>query len=371
MALPISSMYNDIIKGPHEQVTRIRVFHGPTEVTPAGGVPIIDGSVSASLSSRVSRTLDLAVPFEFYPHNPTDLLSPYRATVQVESGPRYLDGTSELFPLFTGRIYEATLAGDGTVSLRADDLAADVLAFRFEQPQNSQPFTSIVQQIQALISEAVNGATFGPNDVDDTVCPTITWDEDRGQALDDLAAALKARWYALGDGRFVIREYPYLTSTPVAFLVDGTASDRQGLIISASKTITRDSTANSVTVVSERMDGTTPVVARRRDASSSSPTQFGGLFGKVSQIIKVQTPLTAVEADALARRQLASSLALTEQWQLETPLIHFLEPGDTIRIRYREIETVQVIDSWNIPLTTNGTMSFVTRSSVPEPVSES
>lgn len=371
MVLPISSAYNAVVKGPHEQVTRVRVFHGPTEVTPDGGVPIVEGSVSASLTGRVTRNLDLQVPFEFFPHDPTDLLSPYRATVMVESGPRYLDGTSELFPLFTGRVYEATLAGDGAVTIRADDLAADVLAFRFEQPQASNPFLSIVQQMQVLISEAVNNPVFGTNDVDDTTCPPLVWDDDRGRALDDLAAALSARWYTLGDGQFVIREYPYTTGTVVAFLVDGTASDNQGLIISANKTVTRDATANSITVVSERMDGSAPVIARRRDVGTGSPTQFGGLFGKVSQILKPQTPLSATEADALARLQLAASLALTEQWTLETPAFHFLEPGDTIRIRYRGIETVQVIDSWRIGLTPASNMSITTRSSISPPVSES
>jgi hypothetical protein len=370
MVLPISSAYNAVVKGPHELVTRIRVFHGSTEVTPVGGVPIVDGSVTAALSSRVTRSLDLQVPFEFFPHNPTDLLSPYRATVMVESGPQYLDGTSELFPLFTGRIYEATLAGDGAVTLRADDLAADVLAFRFEQPQRSQTSVSIIQQMQSLISEAVSGATFGSNDVDDTGCPDLVWDDDRGKALDELASALGARWYTLGDGRFVVREFPYITGTVVAFLVDGTASDGQGIIISANKTITRDATANSITVVSERMDGSTPIIARRRDIATGSPTQFGGLFGKVSQILKPQTPLTATEADALAKQQLAASLALTEQWTLEVPALHFLEPGDTIRIRYRDVESVQVIDSWSIGLTPANTMSISTRSSVDPPVSE-
>lgn len=370
MVLPISSGYNSIIKGPHELVSRVRVFHGADEVTPDGGIPIATGAVSANLNSRVTRSLDLQVPFEFFPHNPTDLLSPYRATVMVESGPRYLDGTTEFFPLFTGRIYEATLDGDGGVTLRADDLAADVLAFRFEQPQPSQTNLSIVQQMQALILEALPSATFGANDVDDAPCPMLVWDEDRGKALDDLASALKARWYCLGDGSFVIREYPYLTSTPDAFLVDGTASDGHGLIRSATKTITRDATANSITVVSERTDGTAPVVARRRDVSSTSPTEFGGLFGKVSQILRPQTPLTAAEADQLAKSQLAASLALTEQWSLDCVTLHFLEPGDTVRIRYRGVETVQVIDSWRLSLDIKGTMSMSTRSSIPEPASE-
>ena len=370
MALPISGSYNDVVLGPHEIVTRVRVFHDGIEVTPASGVPIVAGSVAAALNSRVTRTLNLQVPFEFFPHNPDDLFSPYQAVVLIESGPRSLGGTAEFFPIFKGRIYEASLGGDGSVTLRADDLAADAIAFRFELPQNSQTSLSVVQQIQALISEAVNNATFGSNDVNDTTCPMLTWDDDRGKALDDLASALQARWYTLGNGDFVIREFPYVAGPIVATLLDGTHSNSKSLLISATKTITRDATANSVTVISERTDGSVPVIRRHRDVGTTSPTRFGGPFGKVSQVLRPQTPLSGTEADALCRQQLAASLALTEQWSLEVPAIHFLEPGDTIRFRYRGSEAVQVVDSMTFPLTTNGNMTLTTRASIAPPSTE-
>jgi hypothetical protein len=372
MALPVSSTYNDKTLGPHEMVTVVRVFHGSTEVTPAGGVPLVSGSVRANLSSRVTRTLDMQVPFEFFPHEPTDLLSPYQAIVRIDSGPKVPGEAAELFPVFTGRVYEASLDGDGAVTIRADDLAADALAFRFELPQSSQSSLSVVQQMQALISEAVNNATFGPNNVDDTTCPMLTWDDDRGKALDDLASALGARWYTLGDGRFVIREYPYISGNNVAaVLLDSTTANGKSVMISATKTITRDATANSITVISERTDGTSPVIRRRRDAGTGSPTQFGGPFGKVSQIIRVQTPLTTAEADTLASRQLAASLALTEQWSVQTLPLQYLEPGDAVFIRYRGVSTIQIIDSISLPLTTGSNMSFTTRTSVDTTVTES
>lgn len=374
MALPTSPGYGDLILGPHEQAVRITVFHGIVDVTPPGGIPVVSGTVSAALNSRVTRSLDLQVPFEFFPHNPDDILSPFKAVLQVEVGPRSPDGTTEFFPVFTGRVYEASLGGDGAVTLRADDLAADVLAFRFEQPQSSQPGISIVQQIQQLISEAVDSPTFGTNDVTDSPCPMLTWDDDRGQALDDLAAAVKGRWYTLGDGSFVVREYPYeyITGNPVDGLIyDGELFPNQpGTIITATKTITRDATANSITVISERTDGSDPIVARRRDVDSGSPTVFGGPFGKVSQILKPQTPITAAEADALAARQLSSSLALTEQWYLTINTYHYLEPGDIVFIEYRGVNSVQIIDSWTMSLTTSATMSMQTRAAFVRTASE-
>lgn len=368
--LPFSSNYDAAISRPHQRRTLVRVFHGDQDVTPAGGLPIVDGSVSAALSSRVTRSLSLQVPFEYFPHNPDDLLSPYRAILSVESGIYFLDGTSEIFPLFTGRVYEATLSGDGGVTIRADDLAADVIAYRFERPQSTQPNLSVVEQIHTLISEAVDNPMFGPDDVDDAPCPVLTWDEDRGKALDDLASALRGRWYTLGNGSFVVREYPYLAAEPNFNIFDGNAAPDNGVIVSAVKTVTRDAVANSIVVVSERMDGSTPVIQVARDAATDSPTRFGGLFGKVSQILRPQTPLTDTEAARLARRQLAASVALTEQWNLQLVPIHPMEPGDTLRIRYRGVEAVQVVDSWTLPLGVSGNMTVQTRSSVDTPVVE-
>jgi hypothetical protein len=361
MALTATALYNAAIANPHERATRIRVFHGTEDVTPAGGLPIVDGTVHAALSSRVTRSLDLEVPHEYFPHNPTDLLSPYRATVLVETGIRYPNGSVELFPVFRGRIYQATLNGDGAALLRADDLAADVLAYRFEQPEPAQAGISTIDQMRILISQAIDNATFGPNDVDDATVPELVWDDDRGKAMDDLASSLRGRWYALGNGDFVVREFPYLTSTPVVDLTDGP----QGIVVSASKTVTRDATANSITVISERVDGSEPITATRRDGAIASPTYFGGLFGKVSQILKPQTPLTAAGADQLALRTLEASLALTEQWSVSMVPLHWLEPGDTVGINYRGVSAEQVIDSMTIPLTTRGSMSLRTRSSVP------
>lgn len=373
MALPISGSYNDVLLGPHEIVTRVRVFNGTTEVTPPDGVPIVDGTVTAALGSRVTRSLDLQVPFEMFPHDPGDLFSPYQAVVQVESGIRAPGGTAELFPIFRGRVYEASLNSDGSVHLRADDLAADALAYRFETPQSSDPSQSIVQQIQTLISQSVNNPTFGTNDVRDTTCPMLTWDDDRGKALDDLASALGARWYTLGDGSFVVREYPYIFTGHIvaASIRDSTTANGPSLMINATKTITRDATANSVTVISERTDGTAPVIRRQRDIATGSPTQFGGPFGRVSQVIRVQTPLTTTEADILATQQLGASLALTEQWSVETTALHFLEPGDPVFLEFRGTFAVQIVDSIKFPLTTNGNMTLATRSSMSPPVTES
>lgn len=368
MVLPASGVYYPTVTSAHKQATNVRVFHGGVEVTPEGGVPVIDGSVSMASSNRVTRSLQLQVPFEYFPHNPDDLLSPFQAVVRVEAGIEYLDGRQEVFPVFTGRIYTATLDGDGAVTMRADDLAADVLAYQFEQPFSIGPGYSVINTIEALIADAVPGASFGPHTAVDALIPdTLSWDDDRGKALDDLASVVGARWFTTGDGSFVVRTLPYAAGSGGADLNLYDGPDSQALLINADKTVTRDATANSITVISERLDNTPPITATWRDTGGDSPTQFGGNFGKVSQVLKTKTPVGFAEAVYLAQQQLAASLALTEQWSLTVSPFHTIEPDDRLSISYRGVRADQIADNITLPLTTEGAMTIRTRAAEQEP----
>lgn len=358
--LPSSVLYKEVLHGPHKRAAYIDAYDINGTVL-ALGIPIVSGGVRANLTNRVTRTADFIVADEWYPRTPADPLSPFASVVRIFAGVEYGDGSTEVFPLFTGRIYDVTRNPNGSVGFRADDLAADVLAFRFERPQAStrNPFANIVTEIQKLILEAVPQALFGASDVPLANVPRLVWDEDRGQALDDLAEAGGGRWYALGDGSFVVRRFDYEPATPVAEFLDGPG----GLMSQAATTQTRDGAANSVTVVSERLDGTDPV--RRTVRNNAGPTAFGDGFGQVSQIIKVQTPLTEIEAERLARTQLAAATALTEQWTSSVVPDHTMEPGDTARLRYRGLTADQIIDGIDYPLMTDRPMTLLSRGSVP------
>jgi len=356
--LPSSTPYKQVIHGPVRQDSRVDVEDIFGNVL-ASDVPINGGSVRANLARRVTRNATFTVSDEWFPRTPTDPFSPFQAVVKIRSGIRYGDGSRELFPLFTGRVTTANRAADGQVTFQADDLAADVVLFRFEQPRSTST-ALILTEIERLITDVLPAATFGPHGVVDAPTPRLTWDEDRGKALDDLSEALGGRWYALGDGTFVVRSFEYLTGPVLQTFADGPG----GLMSEASMSITRNGTANSVIVVSERLDGTDPVRVIARDTGTVSPTQFGGKFGKVTQIVKVQTPLTTIEAQTLARTQLTAAVALTEQWSADVVPDMTTEPGDTVLLSYRGISSVQIIDTISYPLSPTSAMSLGTRGTV-------
>lgn len=353
--LPSSATYQQAIHKPHKLAFEVDLYAGPGGALLENNITIFGGSISAALTHRVTRSGTFSVGPEFWPLLATDDLTPYQTVANIRAGIEYGDGSREMFDVITGRVYDVTRNEDGDVTARVDDLAADVIAFRFEQPRNSENIT-VLQQIRRLIQDALPSATFGTDDVTDAPTPKLTWDEDRGKALDDLSEALGGRWYTLGNGDFVVRAYPYDVGVVVQDILDGPG----GLLTAGAPSITRDGAANSVTVVVERFDGGTPFRVTARDNSPTSPTRFDGPFGRVSEIVKVQTPMTIGQATTYARARLNASTALSSQWRVSMVPDFSLEPGDTVQLESRGVRGVQLIDSITYPLGP-GTMSLGTR----------
>jgi hypothetical protein len=358
--LASSALYKTAIHAPNQQGEfQADLYDGPGGPVLARDVPVFGGSVSANLTFRVTRSGTFTLGKEFWPgSDPNALLTPYRTVVNIRAGIRYGDGSRELFDVITGRVGEVTRNDDGSVSARIDDLAADVVGVRFEQPRSSDQ-VPVTSEIRRLISEALPAAAFGTDDVVDADTPKLTWDEDRGKALDDLAGAVGGRWYALGNGDFVVRRFPYDVGTVVQTVADGPG----GLLISGAPAISRDGAANSVTVVVERFDGGEPFTVTARDNSPTSPTRWGGPFGMITRVIKVQTPLTQGQAVTLARAELNAATALSSRWTVSMVPDYTLEPGDTVRLKSRGDNDVQLIDSITYPLGP-GTMNLNTRAYV-------
>jgi hypothetical protein len=358
--LTSSTLYRQALPNPHELAVKVEVFHSGVSVATFTEDLIVDGNVQAHMTSQVTRSLSLTIDPGLYPALPTDVFAAEAAVVQVSAGIQYPNGSRELFKIFTGRVYDVDRDADGGVTLTGQDLAADVIAFPFEQPVSSLTGEPITTEIQRLIRQAIPGALFGTDDVTDAPVPTLVWDDERGRALDDLATAVQGRWYTLGDGSFVTRRYPYVGGTPVVSLVDQSG----GVNITAKITRTRVGVPNSVTVVSERTDGTTPVRVTVRDTDAASPFRFDGPYGRVGQRIRVQTPLTAAGAQNIAQARLMAGRALNEQWQISSVPDYTLEPADTIAATYRGVSANQVIDSITWPLVTGNAMTLACRSSL-------
>lgn len=356
--IPSTPLYQQILRGPHKRAFRIDVTD-IDGVVRASNLKPFKGEVTASLTQRVTRSASFMLEDIWYPGTADDALSPEFAVVHIQAGIDAGNGLTEMFPVFTGRVDTVNRNPDGSVVFSCYDLAQDVIGFGFEQPRTTSAATTLAE-VRNLILEALPQATFGTNTVTDTPTPVLTWDEDRGQALDNLAESLGGRWYALGDGTFVVRDFSYTEGPVVATYADGP----QGVVTRATTSRSRAGAFNSVVVVSERQDGTDPIRVPARVTSPTNPLYFGGRYGRVSQVMKVQTPLTVTQAQTMAQTQLQASGALREQWSVEMVPDMTLEPGDTIDLGYRGRTARQIVDQVTYPLDNQTTMQVQCRAGI-------
>lgn len=358
----LEALYRATLAGPHRTYNRVDVLDGngnllpiPAEFTDeTGGLAFGNGTISATLSSRVTRNLQITVPQGMYPALPPGLLAPYGNRLRVTSGVELADGSLRYtWTSFTGRIQQPLLVPDATVLVPAADRANEIVEAGFLVPTNSQVGNTLNAEFVRLVSDALADAVFGVSDVFPQTMPVESWESDRAGALDEISTSGGAFWYALADGSFVQRYYPWtVPGAPVVTLSDG-----PGGLIQGSPSRARSDVYNSITVTAERTDGTTPVYAVAEDNNPLSPTYVNGQFGRRHLYVRLNTPQTQGSAQTAANAYLRRSVALQETWTWTQPPDAALELGDVVALdAYDRTGIIQVISGYTLPLEPDGAM---------------
>jgi Domain of unknown function (DUF5047) len=367
------SLYRSALAAGSGHVVRLEVWSGlgfPLETLipaqfrgePEGGLCFYNATVSATLNSRVTRELQFSVPYDMYPLDPGDLLAPFGNEIRAFRGIRLGDGSDfYTWQVFRGRIRQTRQYSSGNVTVICTDRASDVVDNQFVSPQNSQPSNSIYAEFQRLVIDAVTDATFGASDLFDSPVQQLTWELDRGAALDEMARSAGALWYCLANGDFVMRRFPWTQEQlPVVTLSTGLG----GTIGSWEALRDRNAIYNVVTVTGERLDGQAPVYGTAADENPASPTYINGGFGVRSLLDRLQTPSTPGGAEGAARERLAASIAPVEAFQLRCSVDPSLELGDAVTLDIEGREVLQVVSALSVPLGVDGDMFVSTRSMV-------
>lgn len=361
--------YRQALAAGHTEYIRVDVLDGAGNALPIpanrqgedGGLMFIDGSVSANLQSNVTRELDLTFDEALYPFGPDYILAPYGNRLKVTRGIKFATGDRFAWTVFTGRIQIDVDAVDGTVPVSASDRANEVVEAKFLFPTNSSIGITLSQQWIQLIHGGVPDAVFGASDTFSQPMPSLAWAEDRAGAATEISTSVGAYWYCLADGSFVQRRYPWtVAATPVLTLSDGI-----GGVLAGAPSRDRSDVYNSITVTSERADGTAPLYALAQDTNPLSPTYVGGNFGLRHRVIPLQSPTSAGATQAAAEAWLKSSIALTESWTWSMPCDASLELGDVLTLNARtESGIIQVLSAFNMPLTPGNFMNCTGRAQV-------
>lgn len=361
----LDPMYRAALATSHRPYFLLEVLDGRQNIL-ATGLEYVSGSVAATLTSRVSRTCTVTFDESMYPFEPTGLLAPYGNMLRATRGVEFADGTRFAWVIFVGRIQNTRLNTNGTCTAYAADFAADVIEHKFEQPRNSQAGTSVSGEVRRLISDGFDQALFGDFNVVDITVRPLTWQLERGQALDELATSVSAFWYPLASGRFVLRQYPWtLGGAPVVRYADGDG----GSVIASQSVRTRESVYNVLTVTGERLNGDDPVYATATDLDPASVTGVGGNFGIRSQLLRLQTPADQGSAQAAAENNLRRLVALVDTWEWEMTVDAALELGDVVGLDVRgRSDIIQVVAGYDIPFDLSAPMRVTGRSQIASPL---
>lgn len=365
--------YRRILAAPHRHYVKVEVWSASgvlldslippgMQGLPEGGIVFASGSVSATLNSRVTRNLALTVPGDLYPRNPGDLLDPYAHEIRAFYGVLLADGSDVYtWQCFRGRVTRVGKDSEGLCQVTCADRGQEVVDVGFISPQNSQPANTVFTEWQRLISDALPNATFGSSDAFSGPVQPLTWEFDRGSGLDELAKSVGALWFALANGDFVLRKYPWaVANTAVVTLTDAAG----GVVNRWNRTKSRASIFNIVTVTGERLNGDVPVYATAQDATPGSSTSVTGDFGRRSILERLQSPSTQGGAQSAAEALLRSYVAPVEEWQLEIVPDGSLELGDALLLDLDGDQVTQVVSGFMLPLDLSGNMSVSTRSLV-------
>jgi hypothetical protein len=384
---PVNPLYRQVLAGAHEPYVRVEVWRADIQVeeltladpavhTQQGAPVFLSGSVRATLASRVARTLTLNVPDWLYPWNASDLLNPYGQVLKAYRGVRYGSGAVDEFPVFVGPIQSVKPQAGGVAAVSASDLAADVVGYSFIAPEVAAVGSPVTSEVRRLISGAIPHATFGRFDDITATVPALSYDVDRGAALDGLGKAVGAYWYPLAGGAFVLRWIPWtmplvsagipLTNVPGA-LVNGLPAS--ATLISAFPVRDRASVYSRVTVSNEPSDGSAPFYATIDDLDPASPTYVGGPYGVKAAQVRITQAATQGTCYTAARALLGRSKALTEAWSITCVADGSLELGDVLPMRFRDRggtdhDALQLAAAYSMPLDLHSPMTIDGRSPV-------
>lgn len=364
MIPPRNPFYRQALARPHQAYARVEVWRAGVQVDELAWSPAADprvsrkvffaGSIRATLGSRVTRTLDLSVPADLYPWETTDLLNPYGQEIRAFRGVLYGNGEPDEFPVFVGRIRTAKYGP--TVSIGCTDNAGLVVAAGLQAPLACTPGVTIVEEFERLVLIANPAAVFGTHDaITDTVPVGLAYDGDLAAALDSLAKAANAFWYALADGRYVIRRIPWTVAPTVQPLVltDGPG----GTVVEAAPDRSSEGLFNRITVTCDRADGSAPIYAMAEDTDPASPTWVDGPMGVQATQVRVTGITSSAQALAIARALITRTRALVDSWGITCQPDASLELGDPALVTFRSRSALQVLAGFSFTLG-GGTMQI-------------
>lgn len=330
-------------------------------------VPISGGSVTVDATSQVRRTAQIDVDPALWPRSPFDLLTPFGSYCTIERGIVIpTTGVTEWVPLGLFVLDESKRSrphtGDAAVSVSLTDRSSRVAEDEFDAPAQTVRGATVVAEITRLV-RATLGSDLPVIDLTGStqVAPVTEIQAQRwSDGVEKLANSIGAEAFFDVYGQLVIRPQPTLVGASPAWYAhtgDG------GNVLSTAESLSRENVYNRVIATGQRADGSAGFIGIATNSDQSTPTWYGGPFGKKPR--RYSSPLLASNAQCVTAAQALLARATGVGFHVDFEMIvnPALDAGDVIQLSDSELgETLHIIDRLTIPLTAEGSMSIVTRS---------
>lgn len=356
------------LSGAHKATFEARVVtEFQTSDDPTGTkLPISGGDVEFDGTAKIRGNLQLAIPGideqngqSRWPRRPSDLISPYGHEVFVRRG---VDIGPEILwtPLGYYRIQapEQDDAPDGAIRIMGLDRMAGIVDGRLLEPREYDADQTVSAVVADLVTEIYPEAVIAfDSGGSDPLGRQVIAEESRYEALWDIVTSLGKIVYWDGTGILRIETAPE-EDEPVWEVAAGA----DGVLLTASRRLTREGIYNAVVAEGEGTDAANPVRAVAFDSGPNSPTRFGGPFGRVPRFYSSPLLTTITEASAAAQSLLRRSLGAPYSVDFGAVVNPTLRPYDPVRITLRDgTREVHVMERVRIPLRAEVHMTGATR----------
>jgi hypothetical protein len=353
-----------LVAGSHTARFRAVLVDGfQTGNDPSGlAMRVVSGDVEYDASADVRSTGGVSVA-EAWP-NARDLrFAPYGSEVFLARGVETGAGGTLWAPMGYYRISKTTQSDSakGPLGLDLDDRMATIIDSRFVQPRQWLTGTLVGDIVNEVVLEVYPDAVIIWDDDSDEsqLGRALIAEESRLEILKTLADGLGKIFYWDELGQLVFKDIP--SETDIIWTVNAGPG---GVMVQADRSLSRDGVYNALVVSGEGADQLTPVHAVAVNAQESSPTFFGGSFGRVPRFYASSFITTQSQAENAAVNLLRQSLGAPYDVGLSAVPNPAVRPYDVLRVVYNDgTREVHIVDRVTIPFDVSSPITISTRQS--------
>ena len=338
----------EVLSGAAGYWPRVQSWRGGSLL--AESVPVLRGSVTASVTQDVPERLTLRVPrFDGRDWLPT------ASTAETDPLGKFgqeLSVSVVVWSSVTGAEYETRIGRyvitdwkyddrSGVITVSADGMLRRVADARLTTATAPRSGGTLVSEARRLLLPGMGAGFTG---LADRACPqSMEWSEDRLAALYEIADAWPARLRTDQWGQFQFLPPLAPVPSPVVSLTDG----ERGTVIGVDRSDTRDGAYNQVVARSSGAGVEVQGIAEQ----TSGPMSTSGPYGPVTKFFASPLLTTQAQAQAAAQTNLRASLLPTRTIPVELVPDPRIDLDDAVEVWRDGARDWGYVVSYDLPLT--------------------